>query len=113
MAQYEEYLSVLCVHMSADYMTYDELERIRKAIDERMAHYLGRESKWCDQRDCVDLGAGLSLPSLLSSSAFTVLDPAAGLTHVLQETTAGQATAYLYGADGSTALTRFTPQLVV
>jgi len=34
-----------------------------------------------------------------------VLDPAAGLTEVLQETTDGQATAYLYGHDGSTALT--------
>ena len=34
-----------------------------------------------------------------------VLDSAAGLTQVLQETTAGQATAYLYGHDGSTALT--------
>jgi RHS repeat-associated protein len=34
-----------------------------------------------------------------------VLDPAAGLTQVLQETTDGQATSYLYGHDGSTALT--------
>jgi RHS repeat-associated protein len=33
------------------------------------------------------------------------LDPAAGLTQVLQETTDGQATSYLYGHDGSTALT--------
>jgi RHS repeat-associated protein len=34
-----------------------------------------------------------------------VLDPAAGLTQVLQETTASQTTRYLYGHDGSTALT--------
>jgi len=34
-----------------------------------------------------------------------VLDPAAGLTQVLQETTAGQPQSYLYGHDGSTALT--------
>jgi len=33
------------------------------------------------------------------------LDPAAGLPQVLQETTDGQATSYLYGHDGSTALT--------
>jgi YD repeat-containing protein len=34
-----------------------------------------------------------------------VLDPAAGLTQVLQDTTDGQTQSYLYGHDGSTGLT--------
>jgi hypothetical protein len=42
--QYDEYV----VHFAADMssvMTYDDLEHILQAIDERMAHYLGKEAQ--------------------------------------------------------------------
>ena len=45
MGQYEEYVSVFFTYISSDSMTYADLEHILKAIDERMAHYLGEESK--------------------------------------------------------------------
>jgi hypothetical protein len=47
--QYDEYVSIFSISMSpddmAEHIPYSYLERILKAIDERMAHYLGRESK--------------------------------------------------------------------
>jgi len=40
--QYEEYFVKFNTHMSPDFMTHADLERVLKAIDERMASYLGR-----------------------------------------------------------------------
>lgn len=45
MGQYDEYVSVFFTYISPDSMTYASLERILKAIDERMAHYLRKGSK--------------------------------------------------------------------
>jgi hypothetical protein len=45
MAQYDEYVSVFFTYISLESMTYSDLERILKAIDERMAHYLGKEGE--------------------------------------------------------------------
>jgi hypothetical protein len=39
--QYEEYLVWFSTDMSPDYMTYEDLEHVLQAIDERMAQYLG------------------------------------------------------------------------
>jgi len=40
MGQYEEYVSVFFTYISRESMTYADLERILRAIDERMARYL-------------------------------------------------------------------------
>ena len=48
---------------------------------------------------------GVTTDYVLDGSTGLTTGPAAGLTQVLQETTAGQTTSYLYGHDGSTALT--------
>lgn len=40
--QYEEYLVKFNTHMSPDFMTYADLERVLKAIDDRMASHLGK-----------------------------------------------------------------------
>jgi hypothetical protein len=40
--QYDEHLSTFSTWVSPDYMTYANLERVLKAIDERMAHCVGR-----------------------------------------------------------------------
>jgi len=45
MGQYDEYVSVFFTYVSSDSITYADLERILKTIDERMAYYLERESK--------------------------------------------------------------------
>ncbi len=42
MAQYDEYLSIFNAHIIPGYMSYEDLGRILKAIDERMAHYLDK-----------------------------------------------------------------------
>lgn len=41
-AQYEEYYVLFVAHMSPDAMTFDALERVLRAIDERMARCLGK-----------------------------------------------------------------------
>lgn len=43
--QYEEYFLRFNTHMSPDFMTYADLERVLKAIDERMASYLAEDSE--------------------------------------------------------------------
>lgn len=45
LGQYEEYLVWFSTDMSPDYMTYEDLEHVLQAIDERMAHYLGKEAE--------------------------------------------------------------------
>lgn len=40
--RYEEYLVKFNTHMSPDFMTYEDLECVLQAIDERMAQYLGK-----------------------------------------------------------------------
>ncbi len=44
-AQYEEYISVFHIRMSPGHMTPDDLAVILRAIDERMAHELGRAER--------------------------------------------------------------------
>lgn len=44
-AQYDEYISVFRTHISPEYMTLEDLERILKAIDERMALYLAEDGE--------------------------------------------------------------------
>lgn len=39
-AQYDEYISVFRTHVSSKYMTLEDLERVLKAIDERVAQHL-------------------------------------------------------------------------
>jgi hypothetical protein len=41
-AQYEEYFIRFNVHMHPEYMTYQDLERVLRAMDERMVQYLGK-----------------------------------------------------------------------
>lgn len=41
-AQYDEYFIRFSTHMSPDFMTYADLEGVLKAIDDRMASYLGK-----------------------------------------------------------------------
>ncbi|MBC7264518.1 MAG: hypothetical protein H5T64_09235 [Chloroflexi bacterium] len=41
-AQYEEYFVRLNVHMSPDTMTFQDLERVLWAVDERMAYCLNK-----------------------------------------------------------------------
>jgi hypothetical protein len=41
-AQYEEYFIRFNVHMHPEFMTYQDLERVLRAIDERMARNLGK-----------------------------------------------------------------------
>jgi len=43
--QYEEYFVRFNSHISPDFMTYADLERVLKAIDERMALYLAEDSE--------------------------------------------------------------------
>jgi len=43
LGQYEEYLVLFNTQMSPRSMSYTDVERILRAIDERMAHYLGSE----------------------------------------------------------------------
>jgi len=40
MARYDEYISVFDTIMSPEYMTLNDLEKVLRAIDERMARYL-------------------------------------------------------------------------
>ena len=42
-AQYGEYISIFSTHVSPEYMALEDLERILKAIDESMAHYVKGE----------------------------------------------------------------------
>ena len=44
-AQYGEYISVFRTHVSPEYMTLEDLERVLKAIDERMALYLAEDGE--------------------------------------------------------------------
>lgn len=44
-AQYDEYISVFRTHVSPEYMTLEDVERILKAIDERMALYLAEDGE--------------------------------------------------------------------
>jgi hypothetical protein len=44
-AQYEEYLIRFNVHMHPEFMTYQDLERVLRAIDERMARNLGKQAQ--------------------------------------------------------------------
>jgi len=41
--QYDEYFVIFNTYMSPDFMTYEDLERVLRAIDERMAHYLAED----------------------------------------------------------------------
>ncbi len=41
-AQYEEYFVRFNVHMHQEFMTYQDLERVLRAMDERMVQYLGK-----------------------------------------------------------------------
>ena len=43
--QYEEYFVRFNTHMSPEFMTYSDLERVLRAIDERMAFYLAEDGK--------------------------------------------------------------------
>jgi len=43
--QYEEYLVWFSTDMSPDFMTYEDLERVLQAIDERMVHYLAEDTE--------------------------------------------------------------------
>lgn len=43
--QYDEYFVIFNTHMSPDFMTYEDLERVLQAIDERMAHYLAEDTE--------------------------------------------------------------------
>lgn len=44
MAQYDEYVSIFNTHIIEGYMSYDDLGRILKAIDEKMARYLSKST---------------------------------------------------------------------
>lgn len=44
-AQYDEYISVFRTHVSPEYMTLEDLERVLRAIDERMALYLAEDGE--------------------------------------------------------------------
>lgn len=44
-AQYDEYISVFRTHVSPEYMTLEDVERVLRAIDERMALYLAEDSE--------------------------------------------------------------------
>jgi len=41
-AQYEECIVRLNIHMFPEFMTFDQLEQVLQTMDERMAHYLGK-----------------------------------------------------------------------
>jgi YD repeat-containing protein len=82
--------------------TYDHANRLTQVANGTLATEFTYNGAGDRVAKTVD---GVTTDYVLDGSTGLTTGPAAGLTQVLQGTTAGQTTSYLYGHDGSTGLT--------
>jgi RHS repeat-associated protein len=82
--------------------TYDHANRLTQVVNGTLTTQFTYNGVGDRVTKTVD---GVTTDYVLDASTGLTTGPAAGLTQVLQDTTAGQTQSYLYGHDGSTGLT--------